>query len=135
MHCKNVSHQYYGTNQGTKPHILLWICPKIGADQCLSFYISHSFFYLAAFFPLKGKLKYIIIHFQFEISNGIIQSYQFSHWILPLLPLIAPNIDWHYSLVLENSTQSLKLMNPMQKMPINLYWNFGIFFVFKQICK
>ena len=72
MYCKNVSHQYYATNQDTKPHILSWNCPKIGLDQCLSFFICHSFFYYAAFFPLKGKLKYIIIHFPYEISNDII---------------------------------------------------------------
>ena len=36
------------------------------------FFIRHSFFYYAAFFPSKGKLKYIIIHFPYEISNDII---------------------------------------------------------------
>ena len=35
------------------------------------FFICHSFFYYANFFPLKGKLKYIIIHFPYEISNEI----------------------------------------------------------------
>ena len=35
------------------------------------FFICHSFFYYANFFPLKGKLKYIIIHFPYEISNKI----------------------------------------------------------------
>ena len=35
------------------------ITPKIGVDQCISFFICHSFFYSAVFFPLKGKLKYI----------------------------------------------------------------------------
>ena len=35
------------------------------------FFIPYSFFYYAAFFPLKGKLKYIIIHFPNEISNII----------------------------------------------------------------
>ena len=91
MYCKNVSHQYYATNQDTKPHILSQSCPKIGVDQRLSCFICHSFFYYAAFFPLKGKLK-LIICLQYEISNDIIQSYQFSHQILPLLPLIASNV-------------------------------------------
>ena len=36
------------------------------------FFISHSLFYYVAFFPLKGKLKYIITHFPYEISNDII---------------------------------------------------------------
>ena len=101
MYCKNVSHQYYATNQDTKPHILSWNCPKIGLDQCLSFFICHSFFYYAAFFPLKGKLKYIIIRLPYEISNDIKQSYQFSRRILPLLPLNASNIDWQYSVLLD----------------------------------
>ena len=92
MYCKNVSHQYYATNQDTKPHILSESCSKIGVDQRLSFFICHSFFYYAAFFPLKGKLK-DIIHFPYEISNDIIQCYQFGRQILPLLPLIAPNVD------------------------------------------
>ena len=35
------------------------------------FFICHSFFYYATFLPLKGKLKYIIIHFPYEISNEI----------------------------------------------------------------
>ena len=90
---KSVSHQCYATNQDTKPHILSQNFPKIGLDQCLSFFICHSFFYYAAFFPLKGKLKYIIIHFPYEISNDIIQCYHFGRRILPLLPLIAPNVD------------------------------------------
>ena len=98
MYCKNVSLQYYATNQDTKPHILLENCPKIGVDQCLYFFICHSFFYYAVFFPLKGKLKYIIIHFPYEISNDILKCYQFSRRILPL---IAPNVDWHYSVLLD----------------------------------
>ena len=69
MYCRNVSHQYYATNQDTKPHILSWNCPKIGLDQCLSFFICHSFFYYAVFFPLKGKLKYIIIHFLYKSTT------------------------------------------------------------------
>ena len=88
---KNVSHQYYATNQDTKPHILLQNCPKIGVEQCLAFFICHSFYY-AAFFISEGKLKYII-HFLYEISNDIIQCYQFIRRILPLLPLITPNVD------------------------------------------
>ena len=93
MYCRNVSHQYYATNQDTKPHLLLQNCPKIGVDQCLSFFVCHSFFYYAAFFPLKGKLKYIVIHVPYEISNDIMKSYRFSRQTLPLLPLIAPNVD------------------------------------------
>ena len=62
---KNVFHQYYGTNQDTKPHILSWNFPQIGVDQCLSFFL----FATAAFFLLKGKLKDIIIHFLYKICN------------------------------------------------------------------
>ena len=72
VYCKNVSHQYYATNQDTKPHVLSQNCPNIGVDRCLSLFISLSFFYYAAFFPLKGELKYIIIDFPYEISNDII---------------------------------------------------------------
>ena len=85
MYCKNVSHQYYATNQDT----------KIEVGQRLSFFICHSFFYYAAFFPLKGKLKYIIICLPYEIKNDIL-SVQ-----LPLLPLIDSNVDWHYSVLLD----------------------------------
>ena len=52
---KNVFHQYYATNQDTKPHILLSNCPQIGVEQCLAFLFCHSFFYYAGFFPSKGK--------------------------------------------------------------------------------
>ena len=93
MYCKNVSHQYYATNQDTKPHILSESCSKIGVDQRLSFFICHSVFYYAGLFPLKGKLKYIIIRLPYEISNDIIQSYQFSCRILPLLPLFLISTD------------------------------------------
>ena len=48
------------------------IAPKIWVDHCLSFFICHRLFYYAAFFLLKGKLKYSIIHFPYEISNDII---------------------------------------------------------------
>ena len=72
MYCKQVSYQYYATNQDTKPDILSQNCPKIGVNQCLSFFICHSFFYYAAFFPLKGKLKDIIIHFPHKISNDTV---------------------------------------------------------------
>ena len=80
MHRKYFSRQYYATNQDTKPHLLQQNCLKKGLDLCRyvqSFSICHSFFYYAAFFPLKGKLKDIIIHFPYEISNDIIQCYQF----------------------------------------------------------
>ena len=36
------------------------------------FLFATAFFYYAAFFPLKGKLKYIIIRLPYEISNDII---------------------------------------------------------------
>ena len=36
------------------------------------FFICPNFFYYAAFFPSEGKLKYIITHFPYEISNDII---------------------------------------------------------------
>ena len=36
------------------------------------FLFATAFFYYAAFFPLKGKLKYIIIRLLYEISNDII---------------------------------------------------------------
>ena len=67
MYCKNAPHQYYATNQDTKPQN----CPKIAVDQCLFFFICHSFFYCTGFFSLEGKLK-DIIHFPHEISNDII---------------------------------------------------------------
>ena len=92
IYCKNISHRYYATNQDTKPHILSQSCPKIGVDQRLSIFIYCSFFQYAAFFPLKGKLKYII-RLPYEISNDVIQSYQFSRRILLLLSLIASNVD------------------------------------------
>ena len=47
------------------------ITPKIGVDQCPSFFYLPQLLYYAAFFPLKGQLKYIIIHFPYEISNDI----------------------------------------------------------------
>ena len=72
----------------TRNHILFQSCPKIGVDQLLCFFICHSFFYYAVFFPLKGKLKYIIIRLSYEISNDIIKSYQFGRLMLPLLALI-----------------------------------------------
>ena len=117
MHCKNVSHQYYETNQDTKPHILSRNCPKIGVDQCISSLICHSFFYYAGFFPLKSKLKDITFHFLYEISNDIIWCYQFSCPILPLLPLMLTDITRYYW---TNGTQSLKSVNPIHKTPINL---------------
>ena len=64
IYCKNVSHQYYATNQD-KPHIFLCSCPKIGVDPCLYFF--RPSFYYAAFFPLKGKLN--IIYFPYKICN------------------------------------------------------------------
>ena len=53
MYCKNVSHQYYATNQDTKPHILSYNYHKIGLDQCLSFFICYCFFYYTAFFSFE----------------------------------------------------------------------------------
>ena len=52
MYYKNVSHQYYVTNQDTKPHILSWNCPKIGVDQCLSFFLL-QFLLLRSFFSIE----------------------------------------------------------------------------------
>ena len=69
---KNVSHQYYATNQEAKSHILLQNFPPNRGRAMSSFFICHSLFYYAAFFPSKDKLKYIIIHFRYEISNDII---------------------------------------------------------------
>ena len=34
---KNVSYQYYATNQDTKPHVLSQNCPQIGVEQCLAY--------------------------------------------------------------------------------------------------
>ena len=48
------------------------------------------FFLVLAFVSSKGKLKQIVIHFPYETSNDIIQCYQFSRRILPL---ITPNGD------------------------------------------
>ena len=95
------------------------IAPKIWVDHCLSFFICHRLFYYAAFFLLKGKLKYSIIHFPYEISNDIIQCCQFSRRVLPILHLMVPNvcnITWYYW---ANCTQSLKSMNPIHKMSID----------------
>ena len=88
--------------------------------RSMSFFICHSFFYYATFFPLKCKLKDIIIHFLYKISNDIIYCYQFNCWILPLLPLMPlmlTDITWYYW---TNSTRSLKSMNPICKMSIDL---------------
>ena len=70
---KNVSLQYYATNKETKPHFILQLPPNRGRAMS-SFFSCHSLFYYAAFFPLKGKLKYIITHFPCEI---IMISYSF----------------------------------------------------------
>ena len=69
---KNVSHQYYATNQDTKPHILFQNCPQIGTEQCIAFLFAITSFITQPFFPSKGQLKFIIIHFPYEISNDII---------------------------------------------------------------
>ena len=90
MYSINVSHQYYTITQDTKPHSYSRIVPKCG--QINVFYLLQLLL-LRSLFSLRGKLKYIIIHFPYEISNDIIQSYQLSRWILPLLPLVAPNVD------------------------------------------
>ena len=90
--CKNVSHQYYATIQDSKPHKLMSSCPKIGVGQCLFSFIYNSFFQDTAFSPLKGKLKVSIINFPFKLSSDIIQCYQFSHLILPLIALMLTDI-------------------------------------------
>ena len=118
MYCKNVSHQYYATNQNTKPHILLQNCPKIGQSNAYLFYLPQLLL-LRSFFHLKGKLK-DIIYFPYEISNDIIQFYQFSRRILTLLALTAlmsTDITRYYW---TNGTQSLKSMNPIHKVSIDL---------------
>ena len=64
LYRNNVYHQCYTTNHDTKPQLLSQNYPKIGSnypkigiDQCLIFFFIYcSFFYYAAFFPLKGKL-------------------------------------------------------------------------------
>ena len=50
---KNVSHQYYATNQDTKPHILLQNCPQTGVEQCLAFLFATASFITEPFFLLK----------------------------------------------------------------------------------
>ena len=50
---KNVLHQYYATNQDTKPHILLSNCPQIGVEQCLAFLFATASFITQAFFLQK----------------------------------------------------------------------------------
>ena len=74
MYCKNVSHQYYATNQDTKPHISSLNCPKIRVDQCQSFFICHSFFYYATFFPLKSILSSTLRTRKVMISYSAINS-------------------------------------------------------------
>ena len=71
MYCKNVSHQYYATNQDTKPHILSYNYPKIGLDQCLSFFICYCFFYYTAFFSFEKYIKRHIIHFLYKINKDV----------------------------------------------------------------
>ena len=91
IYCKNASRLYYATNQDTKPHILSYNCPKIGVDLCLSFLVAITSFVMQPFFPLKGKLQDIIIHFPYEISNDIK-----CRRILPLLLLISTDITRCY---------------------------------------
>ena len=50
---KNVSHQYYATNQDTKPHILLQNWPQIGVEQCLAFLFATASFITQPFFLRK----------------------------------------------------------------------------------
>ena len=47
---KNISHQYYATNQDTKPHILLQNCSQIGVEQCLAFLFATASFITQPFF-------------------------------------------------------------------------------------
>ena len=65
------------------------IAPKQVRSMSIFFYLP-QILSLCSLFPLKGKLKYIIIHFPYEISNDIIQCFQFS---CQLLPLIVPSVD------------------------------------------
>ena len=111
MYCENVSHQYYAIIQVSKPHVLPQNCPKEGQiNVCLLLFATA--FYHAAFFLLKGQLKDITIYFPNDIINEIIQCYQFSHWILTLLPLMLTDIT---QFIWINGTQSPKSMNPIQK--------------------
>ena len=98
MYCKNVSHQYYATNEDTKPHILLQNCYKIGVDQCLFLFAIASLITQPFFL---SKIKDIIIHFLYKINNDIIQRCVFRLRILPLLSIITPNVKIHYSILLD----------------------------------
>ena len=114
MQCKNASHQYYATNQDTKPlSVIAELPPKQGQINVYLFLFATASFITQPFFPLKGKLKYII-NFPSKISNDIIQCYQFSHQILPLMSTDITRYYW------TKGTQSLKSMNPIQKMSIYL---------------
>ena len=58
MYCKNISHQYYATNQDTKPHILSWNYPQNRGRSMSVFFICHSFYNAA--FPLKSSLSFFL---------------------------------------------------------------------------
>ena len=59
-------------------------------------FLFASFFYYAGFFSLKDKLKYLIIHFPYKLSNDILLSIQLSK----TAPVV-PDNDWYYSVLLD----------------------------------
>ena len=97
-----------------KPNHIFYrrVASKQGQINDQPFFICHSFFFCTAFFPLKSELKYIIIRLPYDISNDIIQSYQFSRRILPLLPLIASNFNRHYSVLLDLRHSIIEVNEP-----------------------
>ena len=89
------------------------IAPKQSRAMSIFFYLPQLLL-LRSFFHLKGKLK--DIYFPYEISNDIIQFYQFSRRILTLLALTAL-MSTDITRYQTNGTQSLKSMNPVHKIP------------------
>ena len=80
MHCNNVPHRYYETNHDTKRIVEL---PQNRGRSIYVFFICQ--FLLLRFFSLKGKLKYLIIHFPYKLSNAILLSIQLSKTV-PVVP-------------------------------------------------
>ena len=81
----------------TTAYFIVELPQNRGRSMFIFFFFATDCFITQAFFLLKGKLKDIINYFSYEISNDIIQCYQFICWILPLVPLTGSNFDWHYS--------------------------------------
>ena len=141
MCCKNVYHQYFATNQNTKPHILSQNCAKIGVDQCLSFFICHSFFYYAAVFPLKGRLK--IYYHPLPVRDKSWYHIVLSIQLLDIAPIV-PNCSLcRLTLLviigltaLNHWSKWIQYTRYQKTSPeFSISWNFGIFLVFNQICK